>query len=197
MTGGLRAQKGTDSQRTESQNTYLCAETGYADLSQGSAIGRILRADSDVTEDPFQAAPMASPTLGSHTAAMGTQAHTKVFIAEDFLPVRQRLTELLISLDEVDIVGEAETPKEAVSGIIEQQPDWVVLDFDLRGGTCVEVLRLVHAKAPAVRFIVLSNYPTPQYRRICMESGAGWFFDKSTEFGKVKDVITGLVAAND
>lgn len=128
---------------------------------------------------------------------MGTQAHTKVFIAEDFLPVRQRLAELLTSLDEVDIVGEAETPKEAVSGIIEQQPDWVVLDFDLRGGTCVEVLRLVHPKAPAIRFIVLSSYPTPQYQRVCIESGADWFFDKSTEFGKVKDVIAGLVAAND
>lgn len=128
---------------------------------------------------------------------MGTQARTKVFIAEDFLPVRQRLTELLTSLDEVDLVGEAETPEEAVSRIIEQQPDWVVLDFDLRGGTCLEVLRFVHPKAPAIRFIVLSNYPTPQYQRVCIESGAGWFFDKSSEFGKVKDVIAGLVAAND
>jgi DNA-binding NarL/FixJ family response regulator len=128
---------------------------------------------------------------------MGKQARTKVFIAEDFLPVRQRLAELLTSLEQVDIVGEAETPQEAVSGILEQQPDWVVLDFDLRGGTGVEVLRVVHPKAPGIRFIVLSNWPTAQYRRVCIDSGAGWFFDKSTEFGKVRHVIAGSPAAND
>jgi two-component system response regulator DevR len=127
---------------------------------------------------------------------METQARTKVFIAEDFLPVRRRLTELLTTVDSVDIVGEAETPREAVSGILDQRPDWVVLDFDLRGGTGVEVLRVVHPKAPSIRFIVLSNDPASQYRRACMESGAAWFFDKSTEFGKVRDVISGLAAAN-
>lgn len=125
------------------------------------------------------------------------QAHTKVFIAEDFLPIRRRLIELLIFVDQVDIVGEAESPKEAVDGILEQQPDWVVLDFDLRGGSGVEVLRAVHARAPSVRFIVLSNYPTSQYRRVCLDSGAGWYFDKSTEFGKVRDVIAERITAND
>jgi DNA-binding NarL/FixJ family response regulator len=128
---------------------------------------------------------------------MGMQAHTKVFIAEDFLPIRRRLIELLIFVDQVDIVGEAESPKEAVDGILEQQPDWVVLDFDLRGGSGVEVLRAVHARAPSVRFIVLSNYPTSQYRRVCLDSGAGWYFDKSTEFGKVRDVIAERITAND
>jgi two-component system response regulator DevR len=127
---------------------------------------------------------------------MATQVRTKVFIAEDFLPVRQRLAELLTTVDNVDIVGEAETPTDAVSGILEQQPDWVVLDFDLRGGTGVEVLRSVRPQAPSIRFIVLSNCPNSQYRRACIESGAGWFFDKSTEFGKVRDVISGPVAAN-
>ena len=127
---------------------------------------------------------------------METQARTKVFIVEDFIPVRHRLTEMLSELDSVEIVGEAESPKEAIAGILEQQPHGVVLDFQLLGGTGVDVLRAVHPKAPSIRFIVLTNHPSPQYRRACMESGAGWFFDKSTEFGKIRDVIAGPVAAN-
>jgi two-component system response regulator DevR len=127
---------------------------------------------------------------------METQARTKVFLVEDFIPVRRRLTELLTELDSVDIVGEAESPREAISGILEQQPDWVVLDFQLLGGTGVDVLKAVHPKAPSIRFIVLTNHPSPQYRRACMESGAGWFFDKSTEFAKIRDVIAGPVAAH-
>lgn len=123
-------------------------------------------------------------------------ARTTVFIAEDFLPVRRRLTELLTALDGVDVVGEAETPAEAIGGILETRPDWVILDYQLRGGTGVDVLRAVHPKAPSIRFIVLTNHPTTQYRRACTESGAGWFFDKSTEFGKIRTLIDGSLAAN-
>ena len=123
-------------------------------------------------------------------------ARTKVFIAENFLPVRRRLAELLTALDGVAVVGEAESPAEAIGGILATRPDWVILDYQLRGGTGVDVLRAVHPKAPSIRFIVLTNHPTSQYRRACTESGAGWFFDKSTEFGKVRDVICGPAAAN-
>jgi DNA-binding NarL/FixJ family response regulator len=139
---------------------------------------------------------MGERPVAADTAAMSTQARTKVFIVEDFVPVRRRLTELLTEVDGVEIVGEAESPRDAIRGILDQRPDWVVLDFQLLGGTGVDVLKAVHPKAPSIRFIVLTNHPSPQYRRACMESGAGWFFDKSTEFGKIRDVIAGPVAAN-
>jgi len=139
---------------------------------------------------------MGERPVAADTAAMSTQARTKVFIVEDFVPVRRRLTELLTEVDGVEIVGEAESPRDAIRGILDQRPDWVVLDFQLLGGTGVDVLKAVHPKAPSIRFIVLTNHPSPQYRRACMESGAGWFFDKSTEFAKIRDVIAGPVAAN-
>lgn len=123
-------------------------------------------------------------------------ARIKVFIAEDFLPVRRRLIELLTELDGVDVVGEAESPAEAIEGILDTRPDWVILDYQLRGGTGVDVLRAVHPEAPSIRFIVLTNHPTAQYRRACTQSGAGWFFDKSTEFGKIRDVLDGSLADN-
>ena len=69
------------------------------------------------------------------------------------------------------------------------RPAWVVLDYQLRGGTGVEVLRAVHPIAPDIAFMVLTNHPTPQYRRLCLEAGARCFLDKSTEFNKIKDVI--------
>jgi two-component system response regulator DevR len=127
---------------------------------------------------------------------MTAPVHTKVFLVEDFAPVRRRLGELLEAIDGVEIVGEAESPDDAIAGILRTGPNWVVLDFQLLGGTGVDVLRAVHPKAPEINFIVLTNHPNPQYRRTCVESGAGWFFDKSTEFGKIKDVIAGPVAAN-
>jgi DNA-binding NarL/FixJ family response regulator len=51
----------------------------------------------------------------------------------------------------------------------------------------------VHPKAPDLVFVVLTNHANPKYRRVCLEAGASWFLDKSTEFRKIKEIIAGLV----
>ena len=112
-----------------------------------------------------------------------------VFIVEDSVSIRSRLVEMLSDVQGIRIVGEAESPAEAVAAILETLPDLVILDFQLTGGTGVDVMRAVLPVLPDVAFLVLTNHPNPQYRRICMNAGARWFFDKSTEFGKIKDVI--------
>jgi DNA-binding NarL/FixJ family response regulator len=113
----------------------------------------------------------------------------KVFIVEDSASIRSRLVELLGEIDDVSIVGEAETPDEAIAGIRRTQPHCVVLDYQLIGGTGVDVLRAVHPGSPEISFVVLTNHPNPQYRRVCMEAGAEQFLDKSIELGKLKDVV--------
>lgn len=119
----------------------------------------------------------------------------RVFIVEDSAPVRERLIELAGEIDGVTIVGSAETPAAAIAGILEARPDCVVLDYQLLGGTGVEVLHAVHAKVPRTVFVVLTNHPNAQYRRRCVEAGASWFLDKSTQFRKIKEIISGLVSA--
>jgi DNA-binding NarL/FixJ family response regulator len=117
----------------------------------------------------------------------------KVFIVEDSLPIRERLIELISEIDGVAVVGFAETPTGAVTRILSTRPDCVVLDYQLLGGTGVDVINTVHPKAPDLVFVVLTNHANSKYRRVCLEAGASWFFDKSTEFRKVKEVIAGLV----
>ena len=114
----------------------------------------------------------------------------KVFVVEDSPPVRSRLIELLGEIEGVCVVGEAESPDEAVAGIRKTQPHCVVLDLHLIGGTGVDVMRAVHPHDPEIAFIVLTNHPSEQYRRVCMEAGAAWFLDKSADFGRLKDVVS-------
>jgi DNA-binding NarL/FixJ family response regulator len=121
---------------------------------------------------------------------METRNCSRVFIVEDSAPIRSRLVELLGEIEGVCVVGEAETPGDAVTGIQQTKPHCVVLDYQLVGGTGVDVLRAVHPASPEIAFVVLTNHPNAQYRRICMEAGADWFLDKSTEFGKIKEVVT-------
>jgi two-component system response regulator DevR len=113
----------------------------------------------------------------------------RVFIVEDSIPVRERLVELIGDIDGVEVVGEAGTPTTAVSGILRTRPKYVVLDFQLDGGTGMEVLQAILPQLPKTIFIVLTNYSQPQFRQTCMAAGATAFLDKSTEFTKVREVI--------
>jgi DNA-binding NarL/FixJ family response regulator len=120
---------------------------------------------------------------------MNSATATQIFIVDDSPLVRTGLRDLLADIDNASVVGEAESPADAIDGILKLKPAYVVLDFQLRSGTAIDVLRAVHPRAPDIAFIVLTNHPTPQYRRLCLAAGAQWFFDKSTEFNKIKDVI--------
>jgi CRP/FNR family transcriptional regulator len=122
------------------------------------------------------------------------QPRNTVFIVEDSASIRERLSGLLGDVEGVSIVGEAATPEAAVEGILGTRPNWVVLDIHLAGGSGVDVLRKVHPKAPGVVFIVLTNHPSAQYRRACLDSGASHFLDKTTEFVRVREIIAELGA---
>jgi len=120
---------------------------------------------------------------------METRCADTVFIVEDSPLIRSRLIELLGEIDGVRVVGEAQSPYEAVAGIRRTQPDCVILDLHLIGGSGIDVLRAVHPHSPEIAFVVLTANSTAQYRRACMEAGASWFLDKSTEFDKLKEAV--------
>jgi DNA-binding NarL/FixJ family response regulator len=93
-------------------------------------------------------------------------------------------------IEGVSVAGQADNPQDAVDGILRTQPNWVLLDIQLVGGTGIEVLRRVRTRVPGTRFIVLTQMDSPQYRQICMQAGADHFFDK-TQTNAVRDVIAG------
>lgn len=112
-----------------------------------------------------------------------------VFVVEDSALLRARLVEMIGEIPDVHIVGEASSPIAAIAGIMRTLPHFVVLDYQLDGGTGVEVLHSTRGQCPDIKFIVLTNYSQPQVRRVCIEAGAQAFFDKSTEMDKVRVFI--------
>jgi DNA-binding NarL/FixJ family response regulator len=133
---------------------------------------------------------MVHPLTVADTAAMDMHHIGTVFVVEDSASIRSRLVDLLGEIEGVIVVGAVGSADEAVAGIVRTQPDCVILDLQLIGGSGVDVLRAVHPGSPKIAFVVLTNHPTTQYRRVCMKAGAAFFLDKSTEFGKLKHVVT-------
>lgn len=125
---------------------------------------------------------------------METTPYTRVFIVDDSAAIRARLTEMLSTMAQVRVVGEAESAREAVAGILRAKPDSVLLDLNLMGRTGIDVMRSVRPKVPGIVFVVLTNHAEPQYRRVCTEAGASYFLDKSSEFDRVREVIAEIAA---
>jgi DNA-binding NarL/FixJ family response regulator len=89
----------------------------------------------------------------------------------------------------MNIVGQAETPQGSIDGILATQPDVVVLDVQLEGGSGLQVLHAVRKTAPGIAFVVFSNNSGPAYRRRYLVEGAARFLDKSTEFDQLARAV--------
>lgn len=119
---------------------------------------------------------------------MPRNAPPRVFLADDSGPIRARVAALL-DAHAVSVVGEAATPQACIAGILASQPQVVVLDIQLEGGTGLEVLRAVRAAAPQIAFVVFSNNAGPAYRKKYLIEGAAAFLDKSSDFERLPGAI--------
>jgi two-component system, NarL family, response regulator DevR len=108
-----------------------------------------------------------------------------IFLVEDSEVVRKRLTAMVNDINGMHVTGEAISPLHAVDSIIRSKPDAIVLDIGLVGGSGMSVLRRVHAVLPELPIIVLTNYFSSEFKQVCLDAGAKFFFDKSNEFEKI------------
>ena len=118
----------------------------------------------------------------------------KVLVVDDSATVRDRLVEILSTLQGVEHVGTASRASEARDAIQATPPDVVVLDIHMPGGSGLEVLGALRAHEQRIMTIVLTNDPAPQWREACLRGGADFFFDKSADFQQAIDVIARLAA---
>ena len=113
----------------------------------------------------------------------------KVLIVDDSALLRQRLIEMLAELKGVEIIGQAERMVQAKKLARQLKPDSIILDLHMPDGNGIEVLRDIKKQDVAPLVIIFTNYPYLFLRKKCLEAGADFFFDKSTEFEKMFEVL--------
>ncbi len=113
----------------------------------------------------------------------------EVFLVEDSHMVRERLETLLAQVPGTTIVGHAAGATDAIREILSARPDLVVLDVQLAEGSGFDVLRALHAQAPELEVVMLTNYSADPYRQIAERFGARALFDKTREFERVRDLV--------
>ncbi len=120
-----------------------------------------------------------------------------VFIVDDSPVVRERLVTMISELPNVEIVGQADIAFEAINSIRRLRPSIVVLDISMPGGSGMYVLESIKKDPPGPLVIMLTNFAHDQYRKKCLQLGADFFFDKSTEFERVTEVLKRFAPRSD
>jgi DNA-binding NarL/FixJ family response regulator len=95
-------------------------------------------------------------------------------------------------LTDIEIIGQAGSVKEAIGKLSELQPDVVILDLRMPDGSGIDVLHKIKEDGLASMIIILTNYTFAGYRQKCLDAGADFFLDKSTEFDQIPKLFKQL-----
>lgn len=131
---------------------------------------------------------------GAHLESATVARPLRVLLIEDSLLIREAVAEL-VELDGCAYVAAVADSEAAAIGELRSHAfDVVIVDLKLREGSGFGVLRMLQDSKPGLLVIVFTNYATPAIRKRCAELGATWFFDKSSDFEAIGELIAGQAA---
>ncbi len=111
----------------------------------------------------------------------------RIFLVDDHDVVRAGMKAVLH--DRFDIVGEAGDVDDAVRGILDTEPEMVVLDVKLPGGGGGEVVRRVRATKPEVKFMALTVSSSRDDVVRMLQAGVDGYITKTTMSDELPNLI--------
>jgi DNA-binding NarL/FixJ family response regulator len=104
----------------------------------------------------------------------------RVLLADDHMVVRQGLRALLETEQDIAVVGEAETGRQAVQLTKKLLPSVVVMDIAMPLLNGLEATRQIAKEVPSARVLVLSGYSDGEYVQQLTQAGAAGYMLKQT-----------------
>ncbi len=99
----------------------------------------------------------------------------RILLVDDHEVVRLGLRTLLESHSNMDVVAEAATAKEAVEKTKLHQPDVVVMDIRLKGGSGIEACQEITEQFPDIKVIMLTSYAEDEMLFSAIRAGAAGY----------------------
>ena len=115
-----------------------------------------------------------------------------VVLVEDSMLIAAQILDRLAMRPSLRVVGHAVSEEDAVTLILERQPDAVLLDLSLRPGSGLNVIRRIRERGSCAQILVLTNFTHPELRNACMKAGVSHFYDKHTQADECIDSLVQL-----
>lgn len=123
---------------------------------------------------------------------MSDNAPLRVLLVEDSELLAFRLAELIRQLPGIDLIDVVATEAEALEREAASAPDVLILDLHLRRGSGFGVLRTLSRKPRRPKIVILTNFGLPEYRREAETYGVEAFLDKSRDYYRLPDLLSGF-----
>jgi two-component system response regulator DevR len=117
-----------------------------------------------------------------------------VFLLDDHEIVRRGLRELLESTDDIEVVGESGSAKEAARRIPSLRPDVAIFDARLPDGSGIDACREVRSVDPRIKGLILTSYDDEQALTTAVLAGASGFLLKDVRGNGLVDSIRRIAA---
>jgi len=103
-----------------------------------------------------------------------------VLLVDDHTVVRQGLRALLKSEEDIEVIGEAENGRQAVTMAQKAPPDVVVMDVAMPLLNGLEATRQILRCVPSAKVLVLTSYGDDECVEQLMHAGAAGYLNKQT-----------------
>ena len=117
----------------------------------------------------------------------------KVAIADDHKIFRKGVILSLRQYTTIKFVQEAENGQELINGLVESNPDVVLMDLKMPVKDGIETTKYINKHFPSIRIIILTMYEDERFVGHLMDSGANGYLLKSTEPAEIKKAISDVM----
>lgn len=116
-------------------------------------------------------------------------APIRVLVVDDHSVVREGIRHVLAGFAQFDFAGEASTAAAAVEVAQALQPDVVVLDISMPGGSGLDCVGVLLARVPNARILMLSVHDDLEYTLESVRAGAHGYLRKDSTPAELRDAI--------
>jgi len=113
----------------------------------------------------------------------------RVVVADDHPIVRQGLVALLANEPDIEVVADVADGRAAVSAVLAEEPDVVLMDLRMPEMDGVEATRAVRARRPGVAVLVVTTYDTDEAIVRAVEAGAAGYMLKDSPTDALVDAV--------
>ena len=118
----------------------------------------------------------------------------RVLIADDHPVVRTGLTSMLSVQQQVEVIGSVSNGKEALTEVIQNSPDILLLDLRMPGMDGIETLRALRELHSTTRVIILSSFEGDEDIYRAVQAGALGYLLKDTPKKQMLEAIAAVHA---
>src|SRR3989442_7695775 len=113
----------------------------------------------------------------------------RVMLVDDHELVRQGVASMLAKAEDLAVVGEAKTGREAIETARKELPDVVLMDVRMPDMDGLEATRRIQEERPRTAVIIETKHVQPAYLREAVRAGAAGYLLKDVSKDELLDAI--------